>query len=165
MWRDGRHGQHQRGSRPWGVVIYFDTSYLVRLYFQDPGWEKVRELAATDHLACAAHGQAEMIAAFHRKLREGAIKSAPYAALLGQLIADDEQGAIQWLPVARETLIKVAEVYAELPAKVFLRAADALHLATAAQHRFGSIYSNDGHLLAAAPHFGLTGRNVIGAVT
>ena len=145
-------------------MIYFDTSYLVRLYFQDPGWEKVRELAATDHLACAAHGQAEMIAAFHRKLREGAIKPASYAALLGQLAADDEQGAIQWLPIAPDTLSTVARVYAQLPAAVFLRAADALHLATAAQHVLRNVYSNDGHLLAAAPHFGLTGRNVIRAM-
>lgn len=145
-------------------MIYFDASYLVRLYFQDPGWETVRELAATDHLACAAHGQAEMIAAFHRKLREGAIKPIQYAALLGQLVADDEQGAIQWLPVARDILTKVAAVYAKLPAAVFLRAADALHLATAAQHGFRCVYSNDGHLLAATSHFELTGRNVIVAV-
>ena len=145
-------------------MIYFDTSYLVRLYFQDPGWETVRELAATDHLACAAHGHAEMIAAFHRKLREGAIKPVHYTAILGQLAADDEQGAIQWLPIARDTLGKVAAVYGGLPATVFLRAADALHLATAAQQGFKSVYSNDGHLLAAAKHFGLAGRNVIAAV-
>lgn len=142
-------------------MIYFDTSYLVRLYFEDPGWEKVRELAATDHLACAVHGHAEMIAAFHRKMREGAIKPVQYGALLGQLAADDELGAIQWLPVARDTMTKVAGVYAGLSAGVFLRAADALHLATAAQHNFGTIFSNDGHLLAAAPHFGLRGANVM----
>lgn len=144
-------------------MIYFDTSYLVRLYYQDPGWESVRALAATDHLMCAIHGHAEMIAAFHRKLREGAIKPVHYAALLEQLAADDVEGAIQWLPVAPDIMARVAAIYAGLPAAVFLRAADALHLATAVQAGCASVYSNDAHLLAAAPHFGLAGRNVIAA--
>ena len=52
-------------------MIYFDTSYLVRLYYQDPAADAVRALAASDHVASAAHGHAEMFAAFHRKLREG----------------------------------------------------------------------------------------------
>ena len=76
-------------------MIYFDTSYLVRLYYSDPGADAVRALAVTDNIACAAHGQVEMIAAFHHKLREGAIKPAAYAALLGQLRAHDEAGAFQ----------------------------------------------------------------------
>ena len=65
-------------------MIFFDTSYLVRLYFEDRGWEAVRNLAASDAVACAAHGQVEVVAAFHRKLREKAIDAADYTALLGQ---------------------------------------------------------------------------------
>lgn len=142
-------------------MIYFDTSYLVRLYYQEPGAGQVRALAATDHVACAALGQAEMMAAFHRKLREGAIKPAAYAALTGQVEAHIEAGAFQWLAQDREILSQVRHVCRSLPASVFLRGADAIHLGTAAQAGFRIVYSNDAHLLAAARHFGIDGRNVI----
>lgn len=42
-----------------------------------------------------------------------------------------------------------------------LRAADAVHLATAAENRFAEIHSNDKQLLAAAPLFDLIGQNLI----
>ena len=142
-------------------MIYFDTCYLVRLYFQDPGADRVRALAATDHVACAALGQAEMMAAFHRKLREGAIKPAAYAALVGQVEAHIQAGAFQWLAQDREILSRVRHVYRNLPASVFLRGADAIHLGTAAEAGFRIVYSNDAHLLAAAKHFGIEGRDVI----
>lgn len=38
---------------------------------------------------------------------------------------------------------------------------DASYLSTAAEHGFAEIYSNDTHLLAAAPLFALRGVNVI----
>jgi predicted nucleic acid-binding protein len=142
-------------------VIYFDTSYLVRLYYQDAGAGQVRALAATDHIACAALGQAEMMAAFHRKLREGAIKPAAYAALADQVEAHIKAGAFHWLAQDREILSRVRQVYRNLPASVFLRGADAIHLGTAVEAGFRMVYSNDAHLLAAARHFGIEGKNVI----
>jgi predicted nucleic acid-binding protein len=143
-------------------VIYFDTSYLVRLYYDDPGADRVRSLAASDNIACAAHGKAEMIAAFHRKLRDGAISQASYAALLGQVRVHDKAGAFQWLSAGPDIYVRIAEIYSQLPATTFLRAAAALHLATAAHAGFQLIYSNDRHLLAAATHFGIEGKNSIG---
>lgn len=41
-----------------------------------------------------------------------------------------------------------------------MRAADALHLASASAHGFREIYSNDRHVLASAPLFGLRGKTV-----
>jgi predicted nucleic acid-binding protein len=142
-------------------VIYFDTSYLLRLYYEDAGFVTVRELVATDHLACAVHGQAEILAAFHRKLREGAVTPKSYQALLDQFEADREAGAFHWLPAGPEVLARITAVFAGLPRSVYLRGADALHLATAAANGFKAVYSNDTHLLTAAPHFKLKGLNPI----
>ena len=65
------------------------------------------------------------------------------------------------MPLTDAILDRVEAVFATAPATTYLRAADALHLATAAEHGFAEIYSNDRHLLAAAPLFGLRGVNVI----
>jgi hypothetical protein len=142
-------------------VIYFDTSYLVRLYFEDPGYGQVRELAATDHVTCAAHGQSEAIAAFHRKFRERVIPQKSYRALLAQFETDNQAEAVRWLPTGPDVMAKIRQVYRDLPSDIYLRGADAIHLATAAVHGQQTIYSNDAHLLAAAKHFGVKGQNVI----
>jgi predicted nucleic acid-binding protein len=142
-------------------VIYFDTSYLVRLYFEDLGFEQVRQLAATDHVCCAPHGQAETVAAFHRKFRERAILLKSYRALLAQFEADNQAEAIRWLPSGPDALAGIRQIYRDLPADVYLRGADALHLAAAAAHGLRVVYSNDTRFLAAAKYFGLKGANVI----
>jgi predicted nucleic acid-binding protein len=142
-------------------MLYFDTSYLVRLYTSDPGWEKVRELARTDRLACCLHGRAETVAAFHRKLREGAILRRELKTLLMEFDRDSEAGAFRWLPMSPSVVERLSSTYASLPSTVAVRAADAIHLACAAEAGFGKIFSNDARLLLAAPHFGVVGENVL----
>ena len=138
-------------------MIYLDTSYLVRLYFADPGWEAVRQLAATAPVACCLLGRAETVAALHRKRREKSLSADSYRVVVSR---ECEDGAFHWLPLSGAVVERVERTFAKLDADVFLRAADALHLACASENGMEEIYSNDSHLLAAAPHFGLRGVNV-----
>ena len=146
------------------IAAYFDTAYLLKLYFPEPGSDAVRAQAATvDVLVCSLHGRAELMAAAHRKVREGAASASQVAALLAQIAADSAAHALDWLPIAEAHLERVASAFHHAPATLYLRAADALHLAAAAEAGFVEIYSNDRHLLAAAPRFGLRGIDVIAA--
>lgn len=140
---------------------YFDTSYLARLYLEDNGWEKVRELAAKDQIACSVHGKAETVAAFHRKFREGSLGDREFQGLLREFERECEEGAFQWLAMSNSVVERAVQAYTTLDATVHLRAADSLHLACAAENQFRQIYSNDVRLLASAAHFGLAGINIL----
>jgi predicted nucleic acid-binding protein len=142
-------------------MLYFDTSYLVRLHTKDAGWERVRAFAATDNIACCLHGQAEVISAFHRKFREGTVSQKDLQTLLTEFDKDCSAGAYRWLPLSPTVIVRLAKVYAGLPSTVAVRAADALHLACAVDAGFNTVHSNDVRLLNAAGHFGLKGVNVI----
>ncbi|MCC7373846.1 MAG: type II toxin-antitoxin system VapC family toxin [Verrucomicrobiales bacterium] len=142
-------------------MLYFDTSYLVRLYTKDTGWEKVRALAETDRLACCLHGRAEVVAAFHRKFRERAIGEKDLGILLREFERDSEAGAFRWLPLSPAVISRLSAVYANLPGSVAVRAADAIHLACAAEAGYAKVFSNDARLLGAAAHFGLSGENIL----
>lgn len=144
------------------IAAYLDTAYLLKLYRPEPGSDAVRALAATaDVVVCSLHGRAELIAAAHRKLREGAATPADLDALLAQVGADHAARALDWLPITDVHLDRVTEAFRQAPSTLYLRAADALHLASAAEAGFVEIYSNDRHLLAAASLFGLQGIDVI----
>jgi len=142
-------------------MLYFDTSYLVRLFTRDPGWEKVRALAVTDSLACCLHGQAEAVAAFHRKFRERTINEKEFGQILAEFDRDCKAAAFDWLPLSEAVMERLINTFSNLPATIHLRAADAMHLACAAENAFKEIYSNDARFLSGAPHFGLNGINIL----
>ena len=144
-------------------MIYCDTSYLVRLYLTESGSAEVRALCSGNSVASSVHSLAEVPAAFHRAYREGRLPAEVFAAALSQLETDRSRNSIAWLDLPKPLLEGMSACYASMPATAFLRAADALHLACAAANGFNEVYSNDRHFLAAAPHFGLRGINVIPA--
>jgi predicted nucleic acid-binding protein len=142
-------------------MLYADSCYLVKFYCTEPGSDETRKALSSQQVVCLALGQVELVATFHRKVREGAIDSIVLSKLMRQLRADNESGLWTWLPVTNELLAQVSATFAKLPKDVYLRTLDALHLEAARSAGLKEIYSSDRHLLAAASHFGLRGRNVI----
>jgi predicted nucleic acid-binding protein len=141
--------------------LYFDTAYLGKLRWPETGSAAVCRLAeGADELTCAAHGRAEFYSICHRKVREGEATAEQAGIVCAQFESDCANGGIRLLALEQAVLDRVAKAYRSAPPSLYLRAADALHLATAAQAGFREIFSNDRHLLAAAAHFGLAGTNV-----
>lgn len=143
-------------------MIYFDSTYLAKCYLPETGYLEVRAAALTaGSLQSVALAQVEVASVFHRHLREGRIRASALAEYLEQFSQDCAEGVVSFLPVTAELLQLSTSAYPTLPATVFLRSADCLHLCAARQAGCKEIYSNDRHLLAAAPHFGLRPVNVI----
>ena len=97
--------------------------------------------------------QAEVAAAIHRKLREGAFGEAAFREVIAQFEDDCSRGLWMWIPVTAAALTATVAVIRRVPKSVFLRAADAIHLACARESGFMEVYTGDRHVTAAAPHF------------
>jgi hypothetical protein len=144
-------------------VIYLDTSYLVKVYADEPGSADVLEwLEGKGELVCSLHGRLELISAFKRHQREGRLTGTQVNAAVRQVSRDEAAGLLTWLPISSALVATACDLVASAQAPLFLRAADALHLASARDAGLRSIHSHDQHLLTAAPHFGLKGVDVIG---
>jgi predicted nucleic acid-binding protein len=146
-------------------MTYFDTAYLLKCYVKEVGWREVRALARQhDRISCSAYGKLELNAALHRKLRERELTRAQLTTIFDQFELDESQRLWDWLPLTESIMASLIGSFRTLPEHVFLRTADAVHLVTARSNAFREIYSNDIHLLAAAPHFNLQGKNIIDPV-
>jgi len=137
-------------------VSYFDSAYIAKFYLDEPESDAVRRLAESlGVVRCAAIGRVEVAAAFHRKLREGALDLSEFREVSAQFDEDCVQGLWTWLPITDAVSATAAAAFARLPRSVFLRGADALHLTCAREHGLPEVYTNDRHMQAAARHFRL----------
>lgn len=144
-------------------MLYFDSTYLFRAYSTELGHEAVKELLlhTNQPVAVAWHGRAEFASVLLRKRREGADTPEHLSSLAQQFHADCQESLIRFLPLTEAVMTRLESVLASALATTNIRAADALHLACAAEHGFTEVHSNDCLFLAAAPLFGLQGVNVI----
>lgn len=143
------------------MTLYLDTAWLAKCYWNEPDGATVRALARqADGLFSSAICIAEMACVAHRKLREGQATASEAAVRRDHFLDDVATGVITIIPVTDRLLRRVETVTRELPPECFLRACDALHLVTAVDAGFTEIGTNDRHMLAAAPYFGLTGKTL-----
>ena len=122
----------------------------------------MRALAeSTAGLSSCLHGRAEFWTAVKRNVREKLITADEAVATYERFEADESAGVWQWFSIERPLVDRTCERVASAADTVFLRAADALHLACAEEQGFTEIYSHDRHVLAAASIFGLVGKDII----
>jgi predicted nucleic acid-binding protein len=139
---------------------YFDSALIGKFYLNEPGRDVVRELArSSGRVVSCSIAVAEISAAFHRKLREGAIEIGTFRALQSQFSHDLRRGLWTLVPASDALIGLVHDLFAELPSTVFLRSLDALHLVAAKSEGFREVHSNDRDLILAAGAAGLRGIN------
>ena len=140
------------------VPAYFDSALVAKFYLNEPGRDAVRRLARnTGRVVTSGIAVAEVSAAFHRKLREGAVDRTVFKGLQGQFEHDVGQGLWTLVGPTEALLQQVQALFLRLDKSVFLRSLDALHLVTARAEHFDRIYSNDTRLLSACASVALTG--------
>lgn len=144
-------------------MIYFDAAYIAKCYLNEPGADRVREVAySADGLASCELARLEFASILKRHVRERHVTRGELRAILRDFEEDEQNGVWQWLGVTSELLETARKAVLDSPSTVFLRSGDALHLACAVEHGFQEVYTNDRHMLKAARHFRLTGVNVVG---
>ena len=137
-------------------MIYFDACYIAKFYLAEPDSPSVAAFANSHaNIGCLLIGKAEVIAVFHRKLRESVVDVSGFRLLCDQFESDCVSGLWQWRAVDDELLRLSAARFRGLSATTFLRAADGLHLTCAAEEGCTTIHTSDRHMIAAAPAFGL----------
>lgn len=145
-------------AEPKPVPVYFDSALIAKFYLNESGREPVRQVArSAGAVVSSGIAVVEVSAAFHRKLREGAIELRVLRALHGQFAHDLDTGLWRLAGPTEAVLREAQMAFSRLDKSVFVRSLDALHLVTAKSEKFDRIYSNDRHVLAAARSFGLHG--------
>ena len=141
--------------------MYLDTAYIAKYYLPENDSEQVRKLIAdSDVLISSSIAIAEMACVLHRQMREGNMTGVEVRRVFDMFLVHVEDGVWKLIPISDGILTQAGLLTGTAPKTTFLRAGDAVHLITAKNAGEDTIWTNDRHLLAAAPHFGLNGRSV-----
>src|SRR5438045_89756 len=106
-------------------MLFCDTSTLAKYYVQESGSDAVRaRLDAEDQVHLSELARAELMAVFHRQLRERRWTRDEFAAVVRQFSTDEGGGLWTWAPLDGGVIEQVVRIFITLPEDVFLRTAD-----------------------------------------
>jgi hypothetical protein len=138
-------------------MIACDTSAVAKFYVPEKESRSIRRLLEHADQACVSElVRPEIMAVFHRRLREGSWNRRDFLAAVRQFQHDDLAGFWTWLPIDGFILRAAAEIFATLPSEIFLRSSDCIHLITALHHNFTEFLTFDAQQTRAAAALGLT---------
>jgi predicted nucleic acid-binding protein len=138
-------------------MIVCDTSAVAKFYVPERESRTIRNLLeGADQVFLSDLARPEIMAVFHRRLREGTWSQRDFLAAVRQFQHDDLTVFWTWLPVDAFVLKAAAETFTTLPATIFLRSSDFIHLVTALHHNFTEFLTFDAHQTQAAIALGLT---------
>src|SRR6184192_3067621 len=113
-------------------MIYLDSTYIVKCYVNEHGTNEVLQLVQQHPgRASSGHGRLEFWSGIHRQVREGQMTRADARVVYEQFRLDEEAGLWVFFPVTAELVRAGCATVQDLPNNIFLRSADALHLACA----------------------------------
>jgi predicted nucleic acid-binding protein len=141
--------------------VYLDATYIAKFYFNEPESLRVRDLvreAGTVYSSLWA--LAEFHSVLHRQVREGGVSPQDARDLAFRFSEHVTDGLWNLVPVHGTLLRRTGAMIISAPRDLFIRTADAVHLATAHEIGEREVWTNDRHMLAAAAYFGLAGRSV-----
>jgi len=142
-------------------MLFCDTSTLAKYYVPEAESASVQaRLDHEDYVVASELARLELVAVFHRRLRERKWTRQDYQSVSRQFAKDDVAGYWRWVPLNGEIVEDALQTFATLPNTIFLRSADAIHLVTALHHGFSEIYTHDDHQGRAAAAFGLNAVSI-----
>jgi predicted nucleic acid-binding protein len=141
--------------------MYLDSAYVAKYYLNEHDSPAVRRLIHTaDSLVSSEWSVVEVACAFHRHFRQRQLTARQYRELLQAFLKHADGGIWALIPLGSHLVRRVTAAMHSLPAGTFLRAGAAVQLVSAQIAGEVEVWTNDRHVLAAAPHFGLAGRSV-----
>ena len=137
----------------------WDTLALLKLYLQEADSATFRQLAAdTERITVSAIARFETEAVFRRKEADGAIPRNEADVFQRQFNTDAYSGAVNSIPLGPAVKILYSDVLRSCLARtqpVFVRASDALHIATALAEGETQFVTADARQRTAATFMGL----------
>jgi uncharacterized protein len=107
------------------MILYLDSSALVKKYVWETGSEEiVSSFAAAEQRAISCVGYAEVLAALHRRLREGTLSAAEVRKAKGEMKADWSE------MITVDVTDQLNDLAEKLAAKHALRGFDLIHLSS-----------------------------------